>query len=123
MSEDALEVHLLEAEIRTDLGDRAGAAAALERTLLIHPYDVEVHERLAELYEELEAPERVVRERRAVLALDPVDLADAQYRMGRALLGVGQNDEARRAVLRALEIAPTYQAALDLLLELRGTDP
>ena len=123
LSEDALEVHLLEAEIRTDLGDRAGAAAALERTLLIHPYDVEVHERLAELYEELEAPERVVRERRAVLALDPVDLADAQYRMGRALLGVGQNDEARRAVLRALEIAPTYQAALDLLLELRGTDP
>lgn len=123
LSEDALEVHLLEAEVRTELGDRAGAAAALERTLLIQPYDVEVHERLAELYEELEAPERVVRERRAILALDPVDLAEAQYRMGRALLGVGQNDEARRAVLRALEVAPTYQAALDLLLELRGTDP
>ena len=123
LNEDALEVHLLEAEIRTEMGDQVGAAAALERTLLIHPYDIEVHQRLAELYGQLEAPERVVRERRAVLALDPVDLADAQYRLARALLAAGQQDEARRAVLRALEIAPTYQAALDLLLELRGAGP
>jgi len=61
-----------------------------------------------------------VSERRAVLALDPADRADAHFRLARAHFRAGERAEARTQVLRALEIAPSYEAALDLLLELRG---
>jgi Tfp pilus assembly protein PilF len=64
-----------------------------------------------------------VRERRAIIALDPVDRAAAEYRLARAYLLAGDRAEARRAVLRALERAPNYQEAQELLLELRGARP
>jgi tetratricopeptide (TPR) repeat protein len=120
LNENALEAHLLEAELREGLGDRSGAAQALERSFLIHPYEAEAHARLAELQTVLGNHDAAVRERRAVVALNPVDLADAQYRLARTLVAAGRRDEARREVLRALEIAPGYAAAQDLLLELRG---
>jgi hypothetical protein len=49
-----------------------------------------------------------------------VDLAAARYQLARALVAAGRRDEARREVLRALEIAPGYAEAQDLLLELRA---
>jgi cellulose synthase operon protein C len=60
-----------------------------------------------------------VRERRAILALDPVNRADAHYHLAVALLAAGDRAEARREVLRALEIAPNFADAQDLLLRLR----
>jgi tetratricopeptide (TPR) repeat protein len=59
-----------------------------------------------------------VRERRAVLALRPVNRADAQYRLAGALYRSGDLDAARRAVLEALELAPSFEAAQELLLEI-----
>jgi tetratricopeptide (TPR) repeat protein len=120
LNENVLDAHQLEAEIRSDLGDKAGAARALERSFMIYPYEAEVHERLAELATELGDHDTAVRERRAIVALDPVDLADAHYQLARALVAAGRAGEARREVLRALEIAPNYAAAQDLLLDLRG---
>jgi len=111
---------LKQAEILTALGDMQGAADALEAAVWIHPYDFEVHERLAERQMELERFEGAVRERRAILALDPVDRADAWYRLALAQQAAGELGDARRSVLSALEIAPSFDAALELLLELRG---
>ncbi|HZD06358.1 MAG TPA: tetratricopeptide repeat protein, partial [Longimicrobiales bacterium] len=119
-NEGLLQVHLEEAGIRTQLGQSEAAARALEKAVEVFPYDVETHVRLAELYGELGDPPGAVRERRAVLALDPVDVADAHYRLADALLRGGDREGARREVLRSLEIAPNFQAALDLLLEIRG---
>jgi len=48
-----------------------------------------------------------------------VNRADAHYRLARALAEAGELAEARTQVLRALEIAPTFEDALELLLELR----
>ena len=120
LNESAYEVHLLESDVRKQMNDLPGAAAALERAILVNPYDMGLHQKLADLYTTMQKKDGAVRERRAVVALNPVDKADAQYRLARALLDAGQRDEARRAVLKALEVAPNYEQAQNLLLELRG---
>jgi Tfp pilus assembly protein PilF len=81
---------------------------------------MEIHGRLAELYRGLEVWPGAIRERKAVLALDPVDRAEAEYQLALAYFEAGNLREARRAVLRALERAPNFEKALDLLLEVRS---
>jgi tetratricopeptide (TPR) repeat protein len=101
------------------LGDSAGAAAALERAIWISPYDITVHARLASLYARLGQHARAVRERRAVVALNPVDRAEALYELALAYQRSGDSRSARREVLRALEEAPNFEKALELLLSLQ----
>ncbi len=123
LSETQLPAHLEEAELWLGLGKRREAAQALERAVEIAPFEVEAHRRLAELYSSLAEHRGAVRERGAVLALNPPDRADAHYRLALALRDAGERDEARRQVLRSLEIAPGFQEAQDLLLELRRRRP
>jgi hypothetical protein len=78
LDETALEPNRQEAVLRQDLGDLPGAAAALERTLWIFPYDAAVHARLAELAERSSDPARALRERRALVALVPADRLEAR---------------------------------------------
>ena len=104
-------------------GDGAGAAEVLQQLAYIHPYEIENHEHLAALLEEVGDLGGAVVERRAVLALRPVDRAAAHYRLARTLNLAGDRAAARSAVLAALELAPNYEEALDLLLELRGGGP
>ena len=108
------------ASLREQLGDLAGAAEALDGALYIYPLDMSVHLRLAELSSAQEDHEKAVRERRAVLALDPVDRAEALYQLALALYEAGDMTEARVQVLGALEIAPSFDEAQDLLLEIIG---
>ncbi|MFL5582411.1 MAG: tetratricopeptide repeat protein [Gemmatimonadaceae bacterium] len=110
----------LQADLLEALGDRAGAAAALDRMMYVYPYDVASHERLARLSAVEGDRTTAVRERRAVLELKPVDEAGARYELAVALRDAGQRDEARREVLRALETAPSFEKAQALLLELRS---
>ncbi|HUF50718.1 MAG TPA: tetratricopeptide repeat protein, partial [Longimicrobiales bacterium] len=114
------EANLLLADLLAEQNDRAGAAAALERAIYIYPYDAKLHDRLAQHYTALKQYPKTVRERRALLALAPVNRADALYRLALALADAGERDEARRQVLRALEIAPNFAEAQDLLLRVRG---
>ncbi len=107
------------AELRELAGDAAGAAAALERAIYVYPYEMALHERLAALYTRLGDGDRAIRERRAVLALDPVDRAEALYQLARAYFESGDLSAARSAVLRALEEAPSFEQAQVLLLEIR----
>jgi tetratricopeptide (TPR) repeat protein len=120
LGENQLSAHTHEARLRAELGESAAAARALQKAVEISPFDMDAHRTLAELYQDLEEHEGAVLERRAILALDPPDRADAHYRLARALLSAGDPSQARREVLRALEIAPSFDAALELLLELRG---
>ena len=68
-------------------------------------------------------PAAAVRAFRAVLALQPVDRAAAHADLAESYLRNGQRAEARRQTLAALEIAPSYRRAQDLLLELAGDRP
>jgi Tfp pilus assembly protein PilF len=62
---------------------------------------------------------KAVRERKAVVALNPVDRAEALYQLALAYRNAGDAAAARREVLRALEHAPAFEKAQDLLLALR----
>ncbi len=120
INERDLEANLALAEIRQALDDKTGAAEALARTAYIYPYDPTPHVRLAELYAATGDLAGAVRERRAVLALDPVDRVEALYQLARAYYAAGDLGSARRTVLSALERAPAYEAAQELLLEIHA---
>ena len=104
-------------------GDAAGAVEALRNLAHVHPYEIGDHERLAVLMEAVGDLEGAATERRAIVALRPVDRAAAHYQLARVLHLKGDGAAARRAVLAALEIAPNYEEALELLLELRRGGP
>ena len=106
-----------------DLGDRQGALAALDRAVWINPFETSTHEKLAEVASLLGQHVVAIRERRALVALDPTDRVEALYQLALAYFEGGDMAGARREVLRALEAAPNFGKAQDLLLKLRGTRP
>jgi tetratricopeptide (TPR) repeat protein len=55
---------------------------------------------------------------RALLVLEPLDLAETHFRLARLLHEDGQLEQARRHVLQSLEQAPRYLDAHRLLLEI-----
>ncbi len=116
--ETAYQANLELAGLREKTGDRAGAVAALDRAVWIYPYDLEPHRKLAELAAAEGDFAIATRERGAIIGLRPTDMAGARYELARALFLAGRTDEARAEVLRALEIAPGYSEAQQLLLRL-----
>ena len=119
-NENHYQAHMDLAEILQTLGDDAGAATMLERSMYIYPYDAKAHTRLATLFSKLGNRAGAVRERRAVVALAPVDRAEALYQLALAHHEAGNASAARSEVLRALEEAPNFERAQALLLTLRG---
>jgi tetratricopeptide (TPR) repeat protein len=111
------------AKLREKRGDHAAAATALQSAVYIYPYELELHRNLAGYLAALGNWDRVARERRAVLALDPVDRAEAHYQLAFAYERAGNRSSAREQILYALEIAPNFQAAQELLLSLHTTTP
>jgi len=104
------------AALRQRMGDAAGAASALDGAQYVAPFDAGGHQRLAALYEQTDRLDLAVRERRAVVALAPADRAEALYDLARTYFLAGDLENARRWVLRALERAPSYEDAQELLL-------
>jgi tetratricopeptide (TPR) repeat protein len=105
-------------EVLEKLGDAKGAAEALDRAMFINPFDAATHQRLAELARSAGDKQLAVRERTAIVALGPVDKADALYQLAQAQHEAGDDVHARTTVLRALEEAPNYEKAQTLLLTL-----
>jgi cellulose synthase operon protein C len=118
--ETSYEPHLMLADILQTRGDLKGAAEALDRAMFINPFDAAIHERLADLYRKTGDKARAVRERRAIVGLNPVDRAGAYYQLAVSQDEAGDQPGARRSVLKALEEAPNYKLAQDLLLKLHG---
>ena len=114
----AFETHISLADLLLQTGDTAGAAGALESAMFMNPYEIAQHERLASLYAKLGNTKGAVRERAAVVALNPVDKAEAWYQLAVAHRAAGSHQDARRSVIRALEDAPHFERAQELLLQL-----
>lgn len=114
------ETHLSLVDLLLQTGDTARAADALESAMFMNPFDIAQHERLARLYARSGEKRKAVRERQAVVALNPVDKAQAFYDLAMAHRDAGDVTAARRSVLRALEEAPHFQRAQELLLTLQA---
>jgi tetratricopeptide (TPR) repeat protein len=123
INEEAFVENMAAAAAMTELNDRAGAFAALERAVWINPFDASAHTKLAELAAQMPERRVAIRERRALLALDPSDRVEALYQLALAYADAGDMVSARREVLRALEQAPNYSKAQDLLLRIRASRP
>jgi len=117
---DDLDAHLQLAALYGDSGDSANAEDIAERALLIQPFNPATHERLAELYETRNELPLAVRERRAVVSLNPEDPVQARFQLAEALHLAGDDQEATSELLRTLEDAPLFEAGLELLLQIRG---
>jgi cellulose synthase operon protein C len=103
--------------------DPARVRPVYERIVAIDPFDSGAHSTLGRLALSTGDATTAIREFRAVIALKPVDQAEAHTDLAEAYLRGGQRIEARRQTLAALEIAPSYERAQDLLLKLAETKP
>ena len=93
---------------------------ALKRAVAVDPFDSASHTTLGRMALEAGDSVEAVRMFRVALAAGPVDKAGAHADLAEGLFEAGQRDEARKQALAALEIAPTYSRAQDLLLKLVG---
>lgn len=118
LNENQEQANLELAALLERLGDEQGAAAALERVVYIYPLDAKLFERLAAVQGRRGDAAAVVKARRALVALEPVDRAEAYYQLALAELEAGDAPAAKRDVLRALEAAPRFTRAQELLLRL-----
>ncbi len=99
-------------------GRKADAIDVLDDLLGVVPLDSELHVQLGDwLMDESRATE-ALREYQAVLALNPHDQAGAHYRLATAYRQLENADKTREHLLYALEIAPHYREAQQLLLEI-----
>jgi len=114
------EAHLALASLLEQRDDPGGAVRALEEAVFVYPFEIPVHERLAAAYRELGDGDGEVRERRVILALGPADRAGALHDLADAQFRAGDMEGARVNVLRALELAPRFPEAQDLLLRIVG---
>jgi len=94
------------------------ALPVLENALYVYPFDADIHKLLAEVGSSQGKLEVALREYQAVLALDAADPASAHFNVASVLFQLGRRSEAKQQVLSALEIAPGFQPAQELLLKL-----
>jgi tetratricopeptide (TPR) repeat protein len=110
------------ASLQQDLGDPKAAAATLDRINYIDPlFDTDYHTKLGQLWITQGNYVGAIREFGAVVAMNPLDKAGAEYNLASAYMGNGQRDKAQDSVLASLEAAPDYRPALKLLLQLQDT--
>lgn len=117
-SETAYDTYLMLAELLEQQGDLARADDVLRRAMYIVPLDPEGHRRYGAVLMEREEYEGAAREFEVLLALGTPDRANAWYNLASAQYGAGEMTAARRSILRSLEIAPSFEAAQELLLNI-----
>jgi tetratricopeptide (TPR) repeat protein len=106
------------------MGRDRDAAATLDAINEIYPVnDEDLHRRLGALWLKQGNYPGAVREYAAVVALHPLDKAGALYDLAQAYFTAHQLDLAETTVLGALEAAPGFRPAQQLLLKIEDATP
>ena len=106
------------AEWEQQAGNATQARSILAKLNYIYPEDEETHRRLGSLLLDAGDTEGAVREGQALVALKPADAAESHYQLAKALTAARRLNEAKDQVVMALEAAPGYKPAQQLLLQL-----
>ncbi len=106
------------ATLERDAGSNKQAENTLTKLNYIYPEDGEIHTMLGAIFLKNGDASGAVREGQAALALHPADAADAHYRLALALQAANHPDQAKDEVVLALEAAPGFKPAQQLLLQL-----
>ena len=117
-SETGFESSLTLANLLQEDGDTAGARHALEGAVYIRPMDTGGHQKFGDLLLTLKQYPGAAREFETLLALNAPDRAGAYYKLAEANFGEGNRQDARKNILKSLEIAPSYGPAQELLLKI-----
>jgi tetratricopeptide (TPR) repeat protein len=99
-------------------GDAARIEDAYRRLVAADPFDSKGQTALGRLALKRKDTALALRSFRSALATKPPDAAAAHADLAEALLANGQPAEAKRSTLEALEIAPSFERAQDLLLKI-----
>ena len=103
---------------QTNVDDPARLRPVYERVVALDPFDADAHATLGRLAMQRNEADAAAREFRTVIALGPVDRAAALTDLAESYFKEGKRAEAKKQTLAALEIAPTYERAQELLLKL-----
>jgi tetratricopeptide (TPR) repeat protein len=119
---ESVEARLRLAELSVEAKDWPAVRKWAEQLLGINPLIPEPHRYLAQAAEELGDRSLGIAARRTLLMLDPLDRAEQHFRLSRLLFEEKRLPEARREVVLALEEAPRYRDAHQLLVKIVDAD-
>ena len=101
--------------------DAQRAEDAYRRLVAVDPFDAAAQSRFGRLLLQRKNAPEAVRAFRSALASNPPDRAAAHLDLAEAYVTTGQLADAKRETLAALEIAPSFERAQDLLLKIVDT--
>jgi tetratricopeptide (TPR) repeat protein len=104
------------AELAAKANDERALIVAHERVVELDPFDAQAHTVLGRIAIRRKDAGLAMREFRAALAIGPADRAAAHCDLGESYLLAGRRADAKREALAALEIAPSFERAQELLL-------
>ena len=113
-------LRLLIRELEATAAPPAKLMSAYERLAQLDPFDAGNHSKLGRMKMQAGDAATAVREFRAAIASGSLDPAAAYSDLAESHLKLGDKVQARRAVLAAIEVAPAYQRAQELLLKVVG---
>ena len=114
----SLEPLIMAANIYSSRTDYDSAFKMLTLSIFIDPHDHDIQKKLVEAAIGSQQWTAAIAAGRVRIASDKSDPAGAHYDLARALLEAGKRLDAKRETLRALEIAPGFSKAQQLLLRL-----
>ncbi len=99
--------------------DRADEAIEVFKDIhYVDPFDATTHGKLGDIYMEREEYQPALNEYLVALALEPLDMASANYRVASAYQAMNEFEQSMNYLMTALDIAPQYRPAQQLLLEM-----
>jgi tetratricopeptide (TPR) repeat protein len=113
-------VRLLAKQLEATGAPPARLTSAYERIAQLDPFDAANHSMLGRLKLQAGDARTAARECRAAIAAGSLDPAGAQSDLAESYLALGDKVQARRAALAAIEVAPGYPRAQELLLKVIG---
>ncbi len=118
LNADALDAYRRLAELHIQREDWNSVIVNADRILAVNPLIPEPYRLLAMAGERSGDRPAAIDGLQTLTLMDPFDPADIHFRVARMLKEEGRSDEARKQVLLALEEAPRYRDAHELLLSL-----